>query len=99
MDSLIMEAFTNILYFLVASVLIIAAWVIYLFFNNLLDKMQSGWLQEVLGVILGFILVASMVTILYFHAVSFSMGIVAIAIIVGIVYGIRTVIQGLMRKV
>ena len=94
-----MEAFANILYFLVASVLIIAAWVIYLFFNNLLDKMQSGWLQEVLGVILGFILVASMVTILYFHAVSFSMGIVAIAIIVGIVYGIRTVIQGLMRKV
>ena len=91
-----MEAFMNILYFLIAAGLILLAWVAYLFFNNCLDKMSSGWLQEALGVVLSFILLSSIILVLYFHAVSFSMGVVAISVIAGIVYVIRSVIREVM---
>ena len=93
-----MEAFTNMLYFLIAAGLMLAAWVAYLFFNNLLDKMKRGWLQEILGVALSFVLLSSIILILYFYAVSFSMGVVAIAVIFSIVYAVRSAIHGLMKK-
>ena len=89
----------NILYFLITSVLLLLVWVAYLFFNNLLDKMHSGYAQEALGVVLSFALLSSIMLILYFNAVSFSMGVVALAIIVGVAYAVRAMIRGVISKV
>ena len=88
----------NILYFLLATVLFAIVWMIYLFLNNMVDKMQSGLLQEAAGIALSFALLSSIMLILYYHAVSFSMGLIAIAIIGSIVYAIRSAIRGAIKQ-
>ena len=64
----------HISHFVLASVLVLASWAVYLFLNEWLDKMNSGFVQEILGTAMTFGLFMAVGVVLYFFSYGFFMG-------------------------
>lgn len=84
-----MDALSNIIGFIVASVLMVASWLVYLWLSNQLAKMQTSLVQEILGGVLCFALLMAIGIILYFLALPFSMGVLTISVVLMVWYAVR----------
>ncbi len=88
-----MTILANATSFVIATALIVAAWAVYLWLNNLISKMPASWFREVLGGILSFGLLATIGLILNFLAVPFAMGLLTISVLLLIWYAIRKTLR------
>ena len=84
-----MDALSNIIGFIVTSVLMVASWLVYLWLSNQLAKMQTSLIQEILGGVLCFALLMAIGIILYFLALPFSMGVLTISVVLMVWYTVR----------
>lgn len=71
-----MDLVIHLFYFVVCCVLIAITWLVYLFFNNLIDKMQRGMFQSFLGTAAVVVLFALVSGIVYQFALSFFVGLI-----------------------
>lgn len=75
--------------FLAAAVLTLLAWLIYLWANNLIAKIEIPALKEILGALESILLVAMLGGILYFFSVAIAMGIIVILFLITLIYIVR----------
>lgn len=92
-----MESLTHLFYFLVCSVLIVIAWSVFLFFNNLIDKMERGILQGFLGTLNTVVLMAIVGISISFFALSFFAVILLAMIVIFLIYTGKKAISGLVH--
>ena len=90
-----METLTDLFYFLVCSALIGVAWLVFLFFNNLIDKMQRGIFQGFLGTVNTVTLLAAIGAVVSYFALSFFAGILFVMIVVFLFYAGKKAMAGL----
>lgn len=87
-----MELLTHLFYFLVCSALLIVAWFVFLFFNNLIDTMQKGMLQGILGTVNTVVLLSAVGVVIYLFALSFFVGVLLAMIIIFLIYASKRVL-------
>ncbi len=90
-----MDFLMHLFYFLVCSVLIIIMWFVFLFFNNLIDKMQRNFVQGLLGTINTVILLAAIGGVISLYALSFFTGALLVMIAIFLIYSVKKAISGL----
>ena len=91
-----MELLTDLFYFLVCSALIVVVWFVFLFFNNLIDKMQRSIVQGFLGTLNTVVLIAAVGIITSLFALSFFTGILLAMIVVFLIYSGKKAMSGLV---
>ena len=91
-----MELLTDLFYFLVCSALIVVAWFVFLFFNNLIDKMQRSIIQGFLGTLNTIVLIAAIGIIVSLFALSFFTGILLAMIVLFLIYAGKKAMSGLI---
>ena len=70
--------------------MVVVAWIVYLYFNNLLDKkMHSGLLMDTLGTVLNLALLAVVGVIVNAFALSFSAGLLVAGIGIGVYFALK----------
>ena len=79
----------NSISFISAALLMLAAWLAYLWCNNLLSRLPTSPWREIIGGALSFVLLAAIGIILYFFSLPFSMGVLTIAVLLMVGYAIR----------
>ena len=84
-----MELLTHLFYFLICSALIMVAWFVFLFFNNLIDKLNKGIVQGFLGTVNTVSLLAAVGIIVYFFALSFFTGAIFFMILIFLIYAVK----------
>ncbi len=84
-----MAALENALSFVTATVLLVVAWLVYLWLNNLVSRMRGSPLQEVAGGLLSFALFVAIGAVLYFLAVPLAMGVITISVLLMLSYVVR----------
>ena len=90
-----MDLLTELFYFLVCSVLIVITWFVFLFFNNMIDKIQRHFIQGILGTLNTVVLLAAVGIIISFFALSFFTGALLAMIVIFLVYSGKKAISGL----
>ena len=89
-----MELLGHLFYFVLCSALIIIAWMVFLFFNNLIDQIQSSVIQGFWGSVNTVVLLAAIGIIVYYYAFSFFSGVLLIMILAFLIYAIKKAVTG-----
>ena len=84
-----MELLTHLLHFLICSALIVVAWFVFLFFNDLIDGIQRGMVQGFLGSVNTVVLLAVAGIIIYYFALGFFTGILTVMILSFLIYSVK----------
>ncbi len=84
-----MAALENTISFIVATVLLLIAWLGYLWLNNLISRMPGSLLQEVAGGLLSFVLFVAIGLVLYFLSIPLAMGVITISVLLMLIYVVR----------
>ena len=84
-----MELLTHLFYFAICCALIVVAWMVFLFFNNLIDKLNNGLVQGFLGTVNTVSLLALVGLIVYFFALSFFTGVLFVMIVAFLIYAVK----------
>ena len=90
-----MELLTHLFYFLLCSALIVIAWFVFLFFNNLIDKMPRGIIQGFCGTLNTVVLLAIVGIFASLFALSLFAGIMFVMIAIFLIYSVKKAIPGL----
>ena len=93
-----MDLLMQLFYFLVCSALIVIMWFVFLFFNNMIDKMQRDFVQGILGILNTVVLLATVGIIISFFALSFFTGVLLAMIAIFLIYSGKKAISGLATK-
>lgn len=81
-----MDLLMHLFYFVGCCVFIAIAWLVYLFFNNLIDRMERNALQGFVGTATTVVLFAVISGIIYLFALSFFVGLLFVMFIAFLVY-------------
>ena len=90
-----MDFLMQIFYFLLCSALIAVAGLIFLFFNNLIDKMPRNFVQGLLGTTNTIVLLVAVGVVVSLYALSFFTGLLFIMIVAFLVYSVKKAMSGL----
>ena len=81
-----MQTFTL---FILGSMTIVAIWIVYLFLNNALDKLNPGFVQEVLGTAMSFAMFMAIGMVLYYAGHPLLVGWSVVLFALGVFFGLR----------
>ena len=90
-----MDFLMHLFYFLVCSALIVVMWFVFLFFNNLIDKMQRDLAQGLLGTLNTVVLLAVVGIVVSYFALSFFTGALLAMIAIFLIYSVKKAMSGL----
>ena len=89
---------TNAIDFLIAMALILFAWLVYLWINNRLSRIEMPALKEILGALLSIGLFAALAVILYFFSLPLAMGAIAVMLLMTLAYIVNKGRRSLLTK-
>ena len=90
-----MDFLMDLFYFLVCSALIVIMGLVFLFFNNAIDKMPRNFVQGLLGTINTVVLLAAVGIVVSLYALSFFTGVLLLMIAIFIIYSLKKAMSGL----
>ena len=89
-----MELLGHLFYFALCSALIVIVWLVFLFFNNLIDHIQNSVIQGFCGSVNTVVLLALVGIIVYQYALSFFAGVLLAMILIFLIYAAKKALAG-----